>query len=33
MAYGFLSMLPVLILALLVRKYMIQGLTFGITRE
>jgi multiple sugar transport system permease protein len=33
MAYGFLSMLPVLILAMLVRKYMIQGLTFGISRD
>lgn len=33
MAYGFMSMLPVLILAMLVRKYMIQGLTFGISRD
>jgi multiple sugar transport system permease protein len=33
MAYGFMSMLPVLVLALLVRQYMIQGLTFGISRD
>jgi len=32
MAYGFMAVIPVLVLALLFRNYMIQGLTFGLSK-
>jgi multiple sugar transport system permease protein len=32
MAYGFLTILPTLIIAIILRNYMIQGLTFGLSK-
>lgn len=32
MAYGFMSIIPMLIVAIRFRKYMIQGLTFGVSK-